>query len=122
MYSKIVISFCAFTFQSVVINDITIQSIVHYNPIYFSYHKQAAADVEAVWRRTLQLLRQLGRSSDSILEKDVKLFCRHVANIHVEKGSCIADEYDPKVFDTNVIGNCLFKKYKIIIYNLIYNS
>jgi len=51
----------------------------------------------------------LGRSSDSISEKEVKLFCKHVANIHVEKGSCIADEYDPKVFDTNIIGNYLSK-------------
>jgi len=77
--------------------------------MYFSYYKQAAADAEAVWRRTLQLLRQLGRSSDSISEKEVKLFCKHVANIYVEKGSCIADEYDPKVFDTNIIGNYLSK-------------
>ncbi|EGI68549.1 NEDD8-activating enzyme E1 regulatory subunit [Acromyrmex echinatior] len=80
------------------------------------YHKQAAADVEAVWRRTLQLLRQLGRSSDSILEKDVKLFCRHVTNIHVEKGSCIADEYDPKVFDTNVIVQNLENPESMMIY------
>jgi len=64
--------------------------------------------VEAVWRRTLQLLRQLGRPSDSILEKDVKLFCRHAVDIHVEKGTCIADECDPKVFDTNIIGNNFF--------------
>ncbi|KAG7209174.1 hypothetical protein KM043_015312 [Ampulex compressa] len=69
------------------------------------YHKQAAADVESVWRRTLQLLRQLGKPSDSISERDVKLFCRHVADIHVERGTCIADEYDPKVFDTNNIEN-----------------
>lgn len=76
--------------------------------LYFSYYKQASADAEAVWRRTLQLLRQLGRSSDSILEKDVKLFCRHVTDIHVERGSCIADEYDSKVFDTNIIGSHIY--------------
>lgn len=76
--------------------------------------------MEAVWRRTLQLLRQLGRPSDSILEKDVKLFCRHAADIHVEKGTCIADEYDPKIFDTNIIGNNFFfssEIYKVIMYN-----
>lgn len=79
--------------------------IIETSNLFFSYHKQASADAEAVWRRTLQLLRQLGRPSDSILEKDVKMFCRHATDIHVERGSCIADEYDPKVFDTNTIGN-----------------
>lgn len=72
--------------------------------IHFSYYKQAIADAESVWRRTLQLLRQLGKSSDSISERDVKLFCRHASNIHVEKGTCIADEYDSKTFDTSDIG------------------
>lgn len=72
--------------------------------IHVSYYKQAIADAESVWRRTLQLLRQLGKSSDSISERDVKLFCRHASNIHVEKGTCIADEYDSKTFDTSDIG------------------
>lgn len=72
--------------------------------LYFSYHKQASADAEAVWRRVLQLLRQLGRQSDSISEKDVKLFCKHARDIYVERGSCVADEYDSKILDTNVIG------------------
>lgn len=72
--------------------------------IYYSYHKQAIADAEAVWRRTLQLLRQLGKSSDSIPERDVKLFCRHALNIHVARGTCIADEYDSKIFDASNIG------------------
>ncbi|XP_076295224.1 nedd8-activating enzyme E1 regulatory subunit APP-BP1 isoform X2 [Lasioglossum baleicum] len=63
------------------------------------YHKQAAADAEVVWRRTAQLLRQLGKPSDSISERDVKLFCRHISDIHVERGTCIADEYDSKGFD-----------------------
>ncbi|XP_072745070.1 NEDD8-activating enzyme E1 regulatory subunit [Anoplolepis gracilipes] len=80
------------------------------------YHKQASADAEAVWRRTLQLLRQLGRPSDSILEKDVKLFCRHATNIHVEKGSCIADEYDSKIFDTNIIVQNLETPESMMIY------
>lgn len=76
-----------------------------YDYVYYSYHKQAAADVEAVWRRTLQLLRQLGKPSDSISERDVKLFCRHASNIHVERGTRIADEYDSKTFDASNIGN-----------------
>lgn len=72
--------------------------------IYYSYHKQALVDAEAVWRRTLQLLRQLGKSSDSIPERDVKLFCRHALNIDVARGTCIANEYDSKIFDASNIG------------------
>ncbi|XP_032690999.1 NEDD8-activating enzyme E1 regulatory subunit isoform X2 [Odontomachus brunneus] len=83
------------------------------------YHKQASADAEAVWRRTLQLLRQLGKPSDSILEKDVKMFCRHATDIHVERGSCIADEYDPKVCDTNTIVQNLENPESMMIYYVI---
>ncbi|XP_014230766.1 NEDD8-activating enzyme E1 regulatory subunit [Trichogramma pretiosum] len=67
------------------------------------YHKQAGLDVEAVWRRTLQLLRQLGKPSDSIPEKDVKLYCRHASELCVQRGTCIADEYDPKLLNVNEI-------------------
>ena len=76
-------------------------------PLYSRYHKQAVADVEAVWRRTLQLLRQLGKPSDSIPEKDVKLFCRHASELGVHRGTSIADEYDPKLINTNEIGEYL---------------
>ena len=72
---------------------------------YLRYHKQAVIDAEAVYRRTLQLLRQLGRSSDSISEKEVRLFCRHSSELLVQRGTSIADEYDPKVFNANSIGN-----------------
>ena len=75
------------------------------------YHKQAAADVEAVWRRALQLLRQLSKPSDSIPEKDVKLFCRHASELCVQRGSCIADEYDPKLINVNEIGKIFYLKY-----------
>lgn len=50
------------------------------------------------------LLRQLGKPSDSIPEKDVKLFCRHASELCVQRGTSIADEYDPKLINTNEIG------------------
>ncbi|KAK1133526.1 hypothetical protein K0M31_011328 [Melipona bicolor] len=83
------------------------------------YHKQAIADAEAVWRRTLQLLRQLGKSSDSIPERDVKLFCRHALNIYVAKGTCIADEYDSKIFDASNIVQCLENPESMMVYYVI---
>ena len=83
------------------------------------YHKQAVADAEAVWRRTLQLLRQLGKPSDSISERDVKLFCRHASDIYVERGTCIADEYDPKIFDTSNIVQSLENPESMMIYYVV---
>ncbi|XP_024943494.1 NEDD8-activating enzyme E1 regulatory subunit isoform X2 [Cephus cinctus] len=83
------------------------------------YHKQAVADAEAVWRRTLQLLRQLGRSSDSISEKDVKLFCRYAGDIHVERGSCIADEYDSKTTNANEIAQSLENPESMMVYYVV---
>ncbi|XP_012250154.1 NEDD8-activating enzyme E1 regulatory subunit isoform X3 [Bombus impatiens] len=83
------------------------------------YHKQAIVDAEAVWRRTLQLLRQLGKSSDSISERDVKLFCRHALNIHVQRGTCIANEYDSKIFDASNIVQCLENPESMMIYYVV---
>nr|XP_033202932.1 NEDD8-activating enzyme E1 regulatory subunit isoform X2 [Bombus vancouverensis nearcticus] len=83
------------------------------------YHKQAIVDAEAVWRRTLQLLRQLGKSSDSISERDVKLFCRHALNIYVQRGTCIANEYDSKIFDASNIVQCLENPESMMIYYVV---
>ncbi|XP_066589037.1 NEDD8-activating enzyme E1 regulatory subunit [Prorops nasuta] len=83
------------------------------------YHKQATADAEAVWRRTLQLLRQLGRASDSISEREVRLFCRHASEIYVEKGTCIADENDPKSIDTNNIVQSLENPESMMVYYVV---
>lgn len=69
------------------------------------------ADVEAVWRRTLQLLRQLGKPSDLISEKDVKLFCRHASELSIQRGTSIANEYDPKSIGTNEIGKAYTEIY-----------
>ncbi|XP_016841229.1 NEDD8-activating enzyme E1 regulatory subunit [Nasonia vitripennis] len=83
------------------------------------YHKQAVADVEAVWRRTLMLLRQLGKPSDSIPEKDVKLFCRHASELCVQRGTCIADEYDPKLINTNKIAQELENPESLMVYYVV---
>ncbi|XP_014218170.1 NEDD8-activating enzyme E1 regulatory subunit [Copidosoma floridanum] len=80
------------------------------------YHKQAVADVEAVWRRTLQLLRQLGKSSDSINETDVKLYCRHADELRVQRGTSVADEYDPKLINANEIAQSLENSESLMVY------
>ncbi|XP_015119855.1 NEDD8-activating enzyme E1 regulatory subunit [Diachasma alloeum] len=83
------------------------------------YHKQAVSDVEAVWRHTIRLLRQLGRPSDSIPEKDVKLFCRYASDIHVERGTSIADEYDPKTINANDIAESLENPESMMVYYVV---
>ncbi|XP_046411333.1 NEDD8-activating enzyme E1 regulatory subunit isoform X1 [Neodiprion fabricii] len=83
------------------------------------YHKQAAADAEAVWRRTVHLLRQIGRPSDAITEKDVKLFCRHASNIYIQRGSCIADEYDPKTVDASEMAQSLENPESMMVYYVV---
>jgi NEDD8-activating enzyme E1 regulatory subunit len=58
------------------------------------YRAKALDDMEIVYRRAQQLLHEIGKSSDVITEKDVKLFCREAANITVIRGTKISDEYD----------------------------
>lgn len=57
------------------------------------YHKQANIDSEVVYRRTQQILQQIGQSPDSITENEVKLFCHHAYHLDVIRGSSIAEEY-----------------------------
>lgn len=55
-----------------------------------------------------QLLRQLNQSDDTISETDVKQFCKHSASLAVLRGSCIAEEYDPRGTAGAHIGNNLW--------------
>ncbi|XP_044734118.1 NEDD8-activating enzyme E1 regulatory subunit [Chrysoperla carnea] len=57
------------------------------------YHKQANADADIIYRRTQQLLHELGQPPDIITEQDVRLFCKHSHELTVVRGTCIADEY-----------------------------
>lgn len=63
------------------------------------YQKQAQSQAEAVHRRATQLARSLGQSQDFISEADVRLLCKHAAELHVIRGSCIADEYQSTNLD-----------------------
>uniref|UniRef100_A0A2M4CYD2 NEDD8-activating enzyme E1 regulatory subunit n=1 Tax=Anopheles darlingi TaxID=43151 RepID=A0A2M4CYD2_ANODA len=58
------------------------------------YRTQAAHDADIVFRRARQLLKELNKPNDLITEKDVRLFCREAANIAVQRGTKIADEFD----------------------------
>ncbi|CAG9100683.1 unnamed protein product [Plutella xylostella] len=73
-----------------VLPDMT-ASTEHYVKLQNMYRNQAAMDAEAVYRKVQQIVTQLHR--DSISEAEVKLFCRHAHDLHLIKGSSIAQEY-----------------------------
>jgi len=74
-----------------------------------SYHEQAARDAELVYRYAQVLLRQLNQSSDVISESDIRQFCKHASELHVIRGSSIAEEYEARVSNAPLIGKFLFK-------------
>ncbi|EFA00552.1 nedd8-activating enzyme E1 regulatory subunit [Tribolium castaneum] len=57
------------------------------------YQKQAQTQCEIIYRRALEIARNLGLSQETITESEAKLFCKHASELHVIRGSCIADEY-----------------------------
>lgn len=58
------------------------------------YRQKALNDAELIYKRAQQHLQELGKSADSLSDKEVKLFCREFATISVLRGTCIADEYE----------------------------
>ncbi|XP_063244767.1 NEDD8-activating enzyme E1 regulatory subunit isoform X1 [Bacillus rossius redtenbacheri] len=56
------------------------------------YHGQASKDAETVFKHVQQLLHQLSQPADTVSEKDVRLFCKHAANLHAVRGTSVADE------------------------------
>lgn len=58
------------------------------------YRSQALNDADSVYKRAQQHLQELNLPSDLITDKEVKLFCRELATIAVQRGTCIADEYE----------------------------
>lgn len=74
------------------------------------YHNQAAKDSEVVFRCVQHLLHQLNQPSDTITEKEVRLFCKNSNTVHLVRGTSVADEYDPKTPNAqNIGGYCLNK-------------
>ena len=60
------------------------------------YREQAAKDAEHVWRHVQLILKERGWSSESVMENDVKLFCKHSSELRMIRGSSLAAELDGK--------------------------
>ncbi|XP_047098268.1 NEDD8-activating enzyme E1 regulatory subunit [Schistocerca piceifrons] len=83
------------------------------------YHSEAAKDADVVFRRVQQLLHQLNQPADTITEKDVKTFCKHASNLHLLRGTRIADEYDPKTNNAHNIAMNLENPESPLVYYLM---
>lgn len=66
-------------------------STEHYIKLQNIYRSQASTDAEAVYRKVQQIVAQL--HCENISVNEVKLFCRHAHDLHLIKGSSIAQEY-----------------------------
>jgi len=60
------------------------------------YREQASKDAEHVYRHAQVLLKERGWSSDLVTENDVKLFCKHSAELRLIRGTSLAAEFDTK--------------------------
>lgn len=60
------------------------------------YREQAAKDAEHVWRHVQLILKERGWSSESVMENDVKLFCKHSSELRMIRGTSLAAELDGK--------------------------
>lgn len=90
-----------------IIPDMTAES-KSYIDLQNIYRTQAINDAELVYKRAQQHLQELNLPSESITDKEIKLFCREIASISVLRGSCIADEYEKSPNESvNVIANGL---------------
>lgn len=58
------------------------------------YRQQAMNDADAIYRRSQQILKELGLPTDFITEQDAKLFCKEAPGIAVIRGTKIEDEYE----------------------------
>lgn len=84
-----------------VLPDMTADSASYIN-LQNLYRGQAAHDADIVYRRSLQLLKELNMPRDLITVNDAKLFCREAANLAVIRGSKIADEYEKNYNSTKI--------------------
>jgi len=60
------------------------------------YREQASKDAEHVYRHAQLLLKERGWPCELITENDVKLFCKHAAELRLIRGTCLAAELDAK--------------------------
>lgn len=71
-------------------------------PLNNRYREQAAKDAEAVYRHAQHILKDRGWPDDLINENDVKLFCKHAAELRLTRGSSLAAELDAKTLSCEI--------------------
>ena len=70
--------------------------------ISIRYREQAAKDAEHVYRHAQHILKDRGWPDDLINENDVKLFCKHAAELRLIRGTSLGSELSAKQLSTEI--------------------
>jgi len=66
------------------------------------YREKAGQDAEIIQRKAQQVLESLGRSSETISETEIRIFCKEARFLRVQRGSNLCDEFDSSNFNLNL--------------------
>ncbi|KAG7483347.1 NEDD8-activating enzyme E1 regulatory subunit [Solea senegalensis] len=71
------------------------------------YREKAMEDAATVSRHVESLLQSVGKSPESIPEKDIKLFCKNAAFLRVVRCRSLAEEYSVDSVNRDEIASCM---------------
>ncbi|XP_078361000.1 NEDD8-activating enzyme E1 regulatory subunit-like [Oculina patagonica] len=71
------------------------------------YQEQARKDIAAVTQRVHRILLDLGKSTDTIPDSEIKLFCKNASFLRLIRGRSLAEECEPSVATANELGGYL---------------
>ncbi|XP_068750209.1 NEDD8-activating enzyme E1 regulatory subunit-like [Montipora capricornis] len=71
------------------------------------YQEQARKDIAFVTQRVHRILLDLGKSTDTIPDSEIRLFCRNAAFLRLIRGRSLAEEYRPSAAKANDLGGYL---------------
>ncbi|PFX26195.1 NEDD8-activating enzyme E1 regulatory subunit-like [Stylophora pistillata] len=71
------------------------------------YQEQARKDIAVVTQRVHRILLDLGKSTDSISDSEIRLFCKNAAFLRLVRGRSLAEESEPSLAKANELAGYL---------------
>ncbi|XP_073257022.1 NEDD8-activating enzyme E1 regulatory subunit-like [Porites lutea] len=71
------------------------------------YQEQARKDIASINQRVQRILVDLGKSSDTIPDSEIKLFCKNASFLRLIRGRSLAEEYRPSATKASELGGYL---------------
>ncbi|CAH3176008.1 unnamed protein product, partial [Porites evermanni] len=68
------------------------------------YQEQARKDIASITQRVQRILVDLGKSSDTIPDSEIKLFCKNASFLRLIRGRSLAEEYRPSATKASELG------------------